>query len=217
MSLLGLVLASSSHILSAVATTTQHRRCQQVLTTFPPPLLLLTAAPSAPACCRAVRRGRAHQSHHQPTCWCTRTALLAKQPLFPVLWRTFQHILCHIRQSYCRQSCKTTRRISQSPLAGFLLAPLSALHGWAEKSVYHCSTGSMGGCPCWVGGKKKSCFKKKISLESLNCIWTLISQRCGKLIKMIMSVFHFLPLSNIHVIGYLPLYLRDLMKNNKCR
>lgn len=67
------------------------------------------------------------------------------------------------------------------------------------------------------GEKKNPVSKKKISLESLNCIWTLISQRCGKLIKMIMSVFHFLPLSNIHVIGYLPLYLRDLMKNNKCR
>lgn len=61
-----------------------------------------------------------------------------------------------------------------------------------------------------LGGKNLSpVYKKKVSLESFNYIWTLVKQRCGELIKMMVSVFDSLPLSNIPVIGYLLLYLRE--------
>lgn len=126
--------------------------------------------------------------------------LQLKKIKFPALWSPFHHILC-CRLGLWPYSTFTLlcgyrtiaqavkwHRTWQSALAAFLLLSQSVLHPWAKDTFYCCSTANTWGCLCWVGKKPFFCLQRKVSLESLNSIWTLVNQRCGELIKIVVFI-----------------------------
>lgn len=173
---------------------------------------------------RSVRQGRPHKSIHQPTQWHKKTVPLAKKKIqFPALWSPFHGILCCniclqlstaltpllYRYQTIAQAIKRDTGPGKAAWLGsccFLWMPCTAELKTAFIAVQQ---------RAWEDAhagweKSSSCLqKKKVSLESFNYIWTLVKQRCGELIKTMVSVFDSLPLSNIPVIAYLLLYLRE--------